>query len=75
MRLANTGKVICEYNTLFMGVTSPENANYSSHGIRYENLSNFVIQRNRILNTTLAPNPPYVSAGTHTGTKILSMDL
>jgi len=69
MRLANSTHVVAEDNTLYMGVTSPDNAWYSNYGIRLENLINSKVQNNRIINATTA-NSSYQSSGTHTGSKI-----
>jgi hypothetical protein len=66
--------VICENNSLYMGVVNPENPDFCSHGIRFSNLVNPTIRNNRIINRTVA-NPSYESVGTHTGSVLISRSL
>lgn len=63
--------VICENNSLFMGVVSPPNSNFCTHGIRYANLVNPTIRNNSILNRTVANNS-YESIGSHRGSVLIS---
>jgi hypothetical protein len=70
----NSIDLVCESNSIYMGVTSPADAHFSPYGIKYENSVNFTLRDNRILNRTLG-NESYVSLGSHTGTKLISHSL
>jgi hypothetical protein len=63
--------VVCENNLLYMGVVSPDVADFSPQGIRYVDLVDPTIRNNRILNRTVANNS-YESIGTHTGSVLIS---
>ena len=65
---------IIEGNFLYMGKLDPDDDDFSTHGIRYNNLVNPTIIHNRIINRT-TNNPSYESTGTHTGTVLISRNL
>ena len=70
--LEKSTDVICENNFIYMGVVSPNDVDVSPYGIKYIDLVNPTIRNNRIINRTTAPNPNYISEGTHTGIKLIS---
>jgi hypothetical protein len=70
VRLESCNDLVFEDNILEMNVTSPENANFSWNGIRYESLKNCIVRRNIIVNKTLA-NTNYSQFGSHIDSQIL----
>jgi hypothetical protein len=72
--LEGVNDCICENNSIYMGVTSPENAAFSPFGIKYNISENLTLRDNKIINRTVA-NPSYIESGSHTGTKLISRSL
>jgi hypothetical protein len=64
--------MICENNTIYMGLRYPPDVKFSPAGIKYTFMVSSKIQGNRIFNLTTTPNPNYVNGGGHSGTNIFS---
>jgi hypothetical protein len=57
-----------------MGVKSPDDANFSPYGIRYQDSTNLTLRNNSIINRTTA-NSSYEASGSHTGSVLISRSL
>jgi hypothetical protein len=69
IRIVNVSDLEVTDNTLEMNVTSPANSDFSWYGIRYQGLNKCIVERNRIINRTLA-NSSYVDLGGNTNCEI-----
>jgi hypothetical protein len=66
--------MICENNSIYMGVKSPDDALFSPYGIRYQDSTNLTLRNNRIINRTTA-NSSYEASDSHTGSVLISRSL
>jgi hypothetical protein len=71
--LADTKDIVCENNSLYMGVVDPEDPKFSPYGIALVGTTNDnpTVRNNRIRNRTVA-NPNYVLSGSRTGNVLIS---
>jgi len=71
IRLVRCTDTICENNSLYMGVKSPEDAKFSPYGIKYISMVNPTIRNNMTVNRTPA-NSSYIDKGGHTGNIVIT---
>jgi len=71
INLRDGNKIICERNNIWMDSNGDPDVN--PNGIRFENIVDYWIQNNRIIN--LSANPSYTNGGGNSGTQIISKSL
>jgi hypothetical protein len=75
IHLDHCTNMLCENNSIYMGVIIPADLKFSPCGIKYFALVNSKIQGNSIFNVTTTPNPNYVNGGGHSGVNIFSHNI